>query len=91
VISGAQPHCGHECAAWIQMISALPQAFGDMLQSSLKSRNRDKAYKDLGVDRAQILLVDAGNAVLSTFSPSAQANAVLDRTEELQINWDDDV
>ncbi len=50
-------------------------AFGDMLQSSLKSRNRDKAYKDLGVDRAQILLVDAGNAVLSTFSPSAQAYA----------------
>ena len=50
-------------------------AFGDMLQSSLKSRNRDKAYKDLGVDRAQILLVDAGNAVLSTFSASAQAYA----------------
>jgi NADH dehydrogenase len=50
-------------------------AFGDMLQSSLKSRDRDKAYKDLGVGRAQILLVDAGHAVLSTFSPSAQVYA----------------
>ena len=50
-------------------------AFGDMLQSSLKSRDRDKAYKKLGVDRAQILMVDAGHAVLSTFSPSAQAYA----------------
>jgi NADH dehydrogenase len=50
-------------------------AFGDMLQSSLKSRDRDKAYKNLGVDRAQILMVDAGHAVLSTFSPSSQAYA----------------
>jgi NADH dehydrogenase len=50
-------------------------AFGDMLQSSLKSGDREKAYKDLGVDRARILLVDAGHAVLSTFSPSAQAYA----------------
>jgi NADH dehydrogenase len=50
-------------------------AFGDMLQSSLKSRDRDKAYKDLGVGRAQILLVDAGHAVLSTFSPSARVYA----------------
>ncbi len=50
-------------------------AFGDMLQSSLKSRDRDKAYKKLGVDRAQILMVDAGHAVLSTFSPSAQVYA----------------
>ena len=50
-------------------------AFGDMLQSSLKSRDRGKAYKNLGVDRAQILMVDAGHAVLSTFSPSAQVYA----------------
>jgi NADH:ubiquinone reductase (H+-translocating) len=50
-------------------------AFGDMLKSSLKGRNRDKAYKDLSADRAQVFLVDAGHAVLSTFSPSAQAYA----------------
>lgn len=50
-------------------------AFGDMLQSSLRVRDRDKAYKDLGVDRAQILLVSSGHAVLSTFSQSAQAYA----------------
>jgi hypothetical protein len=37
-----------------------------MLQSSLKSRDRDKAYKDFGVNRGQIFLVDAGHAVLST-------------------------
>ncbi len=43
-------------------------AFGDMLQSSLKRGTRDKAYKNLAVDRGQIILVDGGHAVLSTFS-----------------------
>jgi NADH dehydrogenase len=44
-------------------------AFGDMLQSSLKQKVGDRTYKDLGVDRAQIFLVDGGHAVLSAFSP----------------------
>ena len=43
-------------------------AFGDMLQAALKKKIRDRPYKDLAVDRAQILLVDGGHAVLSAFS-----------------------
>jgi NADH dehydrogenase len=50
-------------------------AFGDMLQSSLKRETRDKVYKNLAVDRGQILLVDGGHAVLSAFSPKAQTYA----------------
>lgn len=48
-------------------------AFGDALQASLKKRTR--AFKDLPVDQARILLVDGGHAVLSAFSPSAQTYA----------------
>jgi len=50
-------------------------AFGDMLQASLKRRTGDRAYKDPAADQAQILLVDAGHAVLSAFSPKAQTYA----------------
>jgi NADH dehydrogenase len=50
-------------------------AFGDMLQLSLKRGTRDRAYKNLAADRGQILLVDGGHAVLSTFSPKAQTYA----------------
>ncbi|MGA7316723.1 MAG: NAD(P)/FAD-dependent oxidoreductase [Silvibacterium sp.] len=50
-------------------------AFGDMLQSSLKRKTRNQAYKDLAVDQGQILLVDGGHAVLSGFSPAAQTYA----------------
>lgn len=50
-------------------------AFGDMLQSSLKRKTRNQAYKDLAVDQGQILLVDGGHAVLSAFSPAAQTYA----------------
>ena len=50
-------------------------AFGDMLQSSLKKEVGDREYKELGVDRAQIFLVDGGKAVLSAFSPKAQTYA----------------
>ncbi|MGB8886459.1 MAG: NAD(P)/FAD-dependent oxidoreductase [Candidatus Korobacteraceae bacterium] len=50
-------------------------AFGDMLQASLKRKARDKAYKNLPSDQGRILLVDAGNAVLGSFSPKAQAYA----------------
>lgn len=42
-------------------------AFGDMLQSSLKRRTRDKGYKNFAADRGKILLVDGGHAVLSAF------------------------
>ncbi len=49
-------------------------SFGDMLQSALKAKDRDRAYKNLDPERGQILLVDA-HAVLSTFSPKAQAYA----------------
>src|SRR5271157_558495 len=50
-------------------------AFGDMLQASLKREASERAYKNLAVDQAQILLVDAGHAVLSAFSPRAQTYA----------------
>ena len=44
-------------------------AFGDMLQSSLKSRDRDKAYKKLGVDRAQIFWWMQAMRCLAPFLP----------------------
>jgi len=50
-------------------------AFGDMLQESLKKETSRKGYRDLAADHAQILLVDAGHAVLSAFSPSSQTYA----------------
>jgi NADH:ubiquinone reductase (H+-translocating) len=49
-------------------------ALGDMLRSSLK-QTTSKPYADLATERAQILLVDGGHAVLSTFSPHSQAYA----------------
>ncbi|MGC1294133.1 MAG: NAD(P)/FAD-dependent oxidoreductase [Alloacidobacterium sp.] len=50
-------------------------AFGDLLQAALKRKTHDKAYKNLALDRGQILLVDGGQAVLSAFSPKAQTYA----------------
>jgi NADH:ubiquinone reductase (H+-translocating) len=50
-------------------------AFGDILQIWQNKENSDRAYKDLAADRGQILLVDGGHAVLSTFSPKAQTYA----------------
>jgi NADH dehydrogenase len=50
-------------------------AFGDVLQASLRRKIGDRAYKDLGADQGQILLVDGGHAVLSAFSPKAQTYA----------------
>ena len=50
-------------------------AFGDMLESSLARHTSKKAYGDLATDRGQIVLVDAGHAVLSAFSPSSQTYA----------------
>lgn len=50
-------------------------AFGDMLQASLKRETSKKAYRNFAADQAQILLVDAGHAVLSAFSPAAQTYA----------------
>jgi NADH:ubiquinone reductase (H+-translocating) len=50
-------------------------AFGDMLQIWLKRRTSDRAYKNFGTARGQILLVDGGHAVLSAFSPKAQTYA----------------
>ena len=49
-------------------------AFGDMLQASLKKETSKKGYRILA-NQAQILLVDAGHAVLSAFSPKAQTYA----------------
>jgi len=50
-------------------------AFGDMLQASLKRETSKKPYRNLAADQGQILVVDAGHAVLSAFSPPAQAYA----------------
>jgi len=50
-------------------------AFGDMLQSWLKKNVREKAYKTLAADRAQIFLIDGGPAVLRAFSPKSQTYA----------------
>ncbi|MGA2369581.1 MAG: NAD(P)/FAD-dependent oxidoreductase [Candidatus Korobacteraceae bacterium] len=50
-------------------------AFGDMMQAWLKRKANKKEFEDLAANRAQVLLVDAGNAVLSAFSPKAQKYA----------------
>ena len=50
-------------------------AFADVVEGWKNRKDRAKAYKDLSFERAQILLVDAGHAVLSAFSPAAQAYA----------------
>ena len=47
-------------------------AFADVVQVWKNKKGRAKMYKDLSFERAQIFLVDAGHAVLSAFSPSAQ-------------------
>src|SRR5271154_505619 len=49
-------------------------AFGDMLQTALKRGSRG-IFSDLPIDKAQILLVDGGHAVLSAFTPAAQTYA----------------
>jgi NADH dehydrogenase len=50
-------------------------AFGDMRQAALKRGTTESSYKGLAADHAQILLIDAGHAVLSAFSPSSQTYA----------------
>ena len=52
----------------------LAGAFGDMLQAALKQGSRG-IFKGLPLDKAQILLVDGGHAVLSAFTPAAQTYA----------------
>jgi NADH dehydrogenase len=48
-------------------------AFADVVQAWKNQKGRANVYKDVSFGRAQIFLVDAGHAVLSAFSPSAQA------------------
>jgi NADH:ubiquinone reductase (H+-translocating) len=50
-------------------------AFGDLLQSSRTRGAREKGYRHLAAERGTIFLVDAGDAVLSAFSPKAQTYA----------------
>jgi len=50
-------------------------AFADFVQSWKKKKVSAKEYKDPSFQRVQIFLIDAGHAVLSAFSPSAQAYA----------------
>ena len=52
----------------------LAGAFGDVLQSSVKKKP-GRTYANLAAERAQILLVDGGHAVLSAFSPHSQTYA----------------
>jgi NADH dehydrogenase len=49
-------------------------ALGDMLRSAVKRRT-GKAYADLASERANIVLVDGGHAVLSAFSSHSQTYA----------------
>jgi NADH:ubiquinone reductase (H+-translocating) len=63
-------------------------AFGDMLQASLKRETSKKVYRNFAADQGQILLVDAGHAVLSAFSPSAQtyaAKALAERGVQVRL------
>jgi NADH:ubiquinone reductase (H+-translocating) len=50
-------------------------AFADLVQSWKKKQGHARMYTHLPFERTQIFLVDAGHAVLSAFSPSAQAYA----------------
>jgi len=50
-------------------------AFGDMLLTALKLEPGRRSYKNLGPERARIVLVDGGDAVLKAFSPRNQAYA----------------
>jgi NADH dehydrogenase len=47
-------------------------AFADVVHGWKNKRGHAKVYKDLSFERVQIFLVDAGDAVLSAFSRSAQ-------------------
>jgi NADH dehydrogenase len=50
-------------------------AFADLVQGWKKRQGRARMFNSLSFERTQIILVDAGHAVLSAFSPSAQAYA----------------
>jgi len=50
-------------------------AFGDMLLTALKLEPGRRSYKNLSPERARIVLVDGGDAVLKAFSPKNQAYA----------------
>jgi NADH dehydrogenase len=50
-------------------------AFADVVHGWKIKKGRAKVYRDLSFEQAQVFLVDAGHAVLSAFSPSAQAYA----------------
>jgi NADH dehydrogenase len=50
-------------------------ALADVVQAWKHKKGRATAYKDLPFERTQVFLVDAGQAVLSAFSPAAQAYA----------------
>jgi NADH dehydrogenase len=50
-------------------------AFADLVQGWRKRQGHARMYQDLSLERTQIFLVDGGHAVLSAFSPSAQAYA----------------
>jgi NADH dehydrogenase len=50
-------------------------AFADVVHGWKNRKDRARVYKDLDFARVQIFLVDGGKAVLSAFSPSAQAYA----------------
>jgi len=50
-------------------------AFADVVHGWKSKKGSAKMYKDLAFERTQIFLVDGGHAVLSAFSPSAQAYA----------------
>jgi len=50
-------------------------AFADLVHGWKKKQGHARIYQDLSFGQAQIFLVDGGHAVLSAFSPSAQAYA----------------
>jgi NADH:ubiquinone reductase (H+-translocating) len=50
-------------------------AFADMMEARKRRKAVQQAFKDLPMGSAQIFLVDAGDAVLSAFSPPAQQYA----------------
>jgi NADH dehydrogenase len=50
-------------------------AFADVAHGWKNRKGHGRVYKDLTFERVQIFLIDGGKAVLSAFSPSAQAYA----------------
>ena len=50
-------------------------ALADVAQVWKNQKKHAKVYKDLAFERTQVFLIDAGHAVLSAFSPAAQAYA----------------